>query len=43
MLNLGRPLFPKDETHIPLVDYPHIHHSIIAVVTIVAVLFYGKT
>ena len=43
MLNLGRPLFPKDETHHPLVDYPHIHYSIIAVVTIVLVLLYGKT
>ncbi|MBC7695193.1 MAG: CPBP family intramembrane metalloprotease [Burkholderiales bacterium] len=43
MLNLGRPLFPKDNTHNPLVDYPHIHYSIIAVVTVVVVLFYGKT
>jgi uncharacterized protein len=44
MMNLGRPLFPKDETHNPLVDYPDIHYSTIAVVAIIiAFLWDSKT
>jgi uncharacterized protein len=35
ILNLGRPLFPKDETHNPLVDYPEIHYSVIVVITVI--------
>lgn len=40
MLNLGRPLFPKDEIHNPLVDYPEIHYSLIAVVAVIIILFW---
>jgi len=39
--NLGRPLFPKDNSHNPLVDYPGIHYTIIALVASVIVLSYG--
>ena len=41
MLNLGRPLFPRDETHNPLVDYPEIHYSLIAIVAVVVVILWG--
>jgi len=42
MLNVGRPLFPKDETHNPLVDYPDIHYSIIAVIAFIVVVLWGS-
>lgn len=42
MLNLGRPLFPKDETHNPLVDYPEIHYSIIAIFALFVVFLWGS-
>jgi uncharacterized protein len=42
MLNVGRPLFPKDETHNPLVDYPEIHYSLIAIVAVVVVILWGS-
>jgi uncharacterized protein len=42
MMNLGRPLFPKDETHNPLVDYPEIHYSVIAVVALIVILFWDS-
>jgi uncharacterized protein len=42
MMNLGRPLFPKDKIHNPLVDYPEIHYSVIAVVAIVVVFLWGS-
>jgi hypothetical protein len=42
MLNLGRPLFPKDETHNPLVDYPEIHYSIIAIIALFVVFLWGS-
>jgi hypothetical protein len=32
MMNLGRPLFPKDETQNLLVEYPKTHYSVVAVV-----------
>ncbi len=35
MLNFGRILFPKDEIHNPLVDYPDIHYSVIAVFALI--------
>lgn len=41
MLNLGRPLFPKDQTHNPLVDYPEIHYSVLAVTAIIVVFLWG--
>ncbi len=43
MLNLGRILFPKDEIHNPLVDYPDIHYSVIAVTAIIIVLLLDST
>ena len=42
MLNVGRPLFPKDETHNPLVDYPEIHYSIIAIISVIVVFLWGS-
>ncbi len=42
MLNLGRPLFPKDEMHNPLVDYPEIHYSSIAIVAFIVVILWGS-
>ncbi len=42
MMNVGRPLFPKDEMHNPLVDYPEIHYSLIAIVAIVVVILWGS-
>lgn len=44
MLNVGRPLFPRDNIHNPLVDYPEIHYSLIAIIAfIVAFLWASKT
>ena len=42
MLNLGRPLFPKDETHNPLVGYPEIHYSLIAIIATIVILLWGS-
>ena len=42
MLNVGRPLFPKDETHNPLVDYPDIHYSMIAITAVIVVFLWGS-
>jgi membrane protease YdiL (CAAX protease family) len=42
MLNVGRPLFPRDGIHNPLVDYPQIHYSIIAIVAGIVVLLWGS-
>jgi uncharacterized protein len=41
MLNVGRPLFPKDDLHNPLVDYPEIHYSVIAITAVVVVFLWG--
>ena len=41
MLNVGRPLFPRDETHNPLVDNPEIHYSIIAFIAVIVVFLWG--
>jgi hypothetical protein len=41
-MNLGRPLFPNDETHNPLVDYPEIHYSLIAIVAVIVVILWGS-
>ena len=38
MMNFVRPLFPKDETHNSLVDYPEIHYSVIASIALVVIL-----
>jgi uncharacterized protein len=42
LLNVGRVLFPKDDTHNPLVEYPDIHYSTIAVTALVVVLLWGS-
>jgi hypothetical protein len=42
MLNLGRPLFPKDETRNPLVDYPYIHYPVFALVAVVIVVLWDS-
>jgi uncharacterized protein len=41
MLNLGRPLFPADSTHNPLVDYPAIHYSVLAIAAGIVVFLWG--
>lgn len=44
LLNIGRPLFPADSAHNPLVDYPAIHYSILAIAAgIVVFLWDSKT
>ena len=42
MLNFGRIVFPKDEIHNPLVDYPYIHYSLIAVAAIIVIFLWGS-
>jgi uncharacterized protein len=42
MLNLGRPLFPKDQTHNPLVEYPYIHYPVFALFAVVIVVLWGS-
>lgn len=42
MMNLGRPLFPKDESHNPLVDYPYVHYSIIAITAVIVIYLWGS-
>ena len=44
ILNIGRPLFLADSTHNPLVDYPAIHYSVLAIAAdIVIFLWRPKT
>ncbi len=43
LLNIGRPLFPADQTHNPLVDYPAIHYSLLAVTAGVVIFLWGST
>jgi uncharacterized protein len=42
MLNLGRIVFPKDEAHNPLVDYPYIHYSFFAVIAVIVIFLWGS-
>lgn len=42
LLNVGRPLFPRDEIHNPLVDYPDIHYSIIAIIAVIVIFLWGS-
>jgi len=42
LLNFGRILYPKDEIHNPLVDYPYIHYVVIAVVAVVVILLWDS-
>ena len=40
--NMGRILFPKNLTHNPLVDYPDIHYSIIAIASVIVIFLWGS-
>lgn len=40
--NIGRILFPKDQSHNPLVDYPDVHYSIIAVAAVIVIFLWGS-
>jgi uncharacterized protein len=42
LLNVGRPLFPRDETHNPLVDYPEVHYSVISLTALIIVILWGS-
>ena len=42
MLNVGRPLFLRDDIHNPLVDYPEIHYSLIAIVVVIIIFLWGS-
>ncbi len=41
VLNVGRPLFPADEHHNPLVNYPAIHYSVLAITAVIVVFLWG--
>lgn len=41
-LNVGRVLFPKDQNHNPLVDYPDVHYSIIAFIAVMIIFLWGS-
>ena len=41
-LNVGRVLFPKDQNLNPLVDYPDVHYSIIAITAVIVILLWGS-
>ena len=40
--NIGRILFPKDQNYNPLVDYPDIHYSIIAIAAVIVIFLWGS-
>ena len=42
MLNMGRPLFPQDNVHNPLVDYPAIHYSTIAIIAVIIIFLWDS-
>jgi len=42
MANIGRILFPKDQNYNPLVDYPDVHYSIIAIAAIIVIFLWGS-
>lgn len=41
IVNMGRIYFPKDQTHNPLVDYPGLHYSTIALAALVVAFLWG--
>ena len=43
MMNLGRPLFPADQTQNPLVDYPAVHYSVLAIIAVLVVFLWRST
>jgi hypothetical protein len=40
--NLGRAVFPTDLTHNPLIDYPGVHYSIIAISAVIVTFLWGS-
>lgn len=42
LLNVGRTQFPKDDTHNPLVDFPDVHYSIIAIIAVIVIFLWGS-
>ncbi len=42
LLNVGRPLFPRNAIHNPLVDYPDVHYSIIAIIAVIVIFLWGS-
>jgi uncharacterized protein len=42
MANIGRILFPKDQHHNPLVDYPDVHYSLLAIVAVLVFFLWGS-
>ncbi|WP_201322618.1 CPBP family intramembrane glutamic endopeptidase [Pseudanabaena sp. lw0831] len=42
LLNVGRLLFPRDGIHNPLVDYPEVHYSIMAIAAFIVVFLWGS-
>jgi membrane protease YdiL (CAAX protease family) len=44
LYNFSRVLFPHDNLHNPLVDYPHIHYLTVSCIAIVIIIIYeGKS
>lgn len=40
--NVCRVVFPADQTHKPLVDYPDIHYSILAIAAVIVTFLWGR-
>jgi len=40
MINICRAAFPADGAHNPLVDYPEVHYSILAIAGLIIVLLW---
>ena len=41
-LNIGRIMFPTDNNHNPLVDYPYVHYTVISTLTIIIILLWDR-
>ena len=41
-LNIGRIIFPTDNNHNPLVDYPYVHYAVISTLTIIIILLWDR-
>lgn len=42
MANIGRILFPKDQTYNPLVDYPDVHYALLAITAVIIIFLWGQ-
>jgi hypothetical protein len=42
MANTGRTSFPHDQMHNPLVDYPIVHYSTIAIAAVIVTFLWGS-